>query len=60
MQRESIHEEYSYDGQYRFIVCRMSDYFEVWVQKNNRRLFGSGNLEQMLRMLNGHMYRTQV
>ena len=33
MQRESIHGEYSYDGQYRFIVCRMSDYFEVWVQK---------------------------
>ena len=33
MQRESIHEEYSYDGLYRFIVCRKSDYFEVWVQK---------------------------
>lgn len=33
MQRESIHEEYSYDRLYRFIVCRKSDYFEVWVQK---------------------------
>ena len=33
MQRESIHEEYSYDRLYRFIVCRESDYFEVWVQK---------------------------
>ncbi|MBR2760182.1 MAG: hypothetical protein IKD66_03330 [Solobacterium sp.] len=33
MQRESIHEEYSYDGRCRFIVCRKSDYFEVWVQK---------------------------
>ena len=33
MQRESIHEEYSYNGRYRFIVCRKSDYFEVWVQK---------------------------
>ena len=33
MQRESIHEEYSYDRRYRFIVCRKSDYFEVWVQK---------------------------
>ena len=33
MQIESIHEEYSYDRLYRFIVCRKSDYFEVWVQK---------------------------
>ena len=33
MQTESIHEEYSYDRLYRFIVCRESDYFEVWVQK---------------------------
>ena len=33
MHRESIHEEYSYDGRYRFIVCRKTDYFEVWVQK---------------------------
>ena len=33
MYRESIHEEYSYDGRYRFIVCRKPDYFEVWVQK---------------------------
>ena len=33
MERESIHEEYSYDRLYRFIVCRKADYFEVWVQK---------------------------
>lgn len=33
MQREIIHEEYSYDRLCRFIVCRKSDYFEVWVQK---------------------------
>jgi hypothetical protein len=33
MQRESIHEEYSYDGRFRFIVCRKSEYFEVWVQE---------------------------
>ena len=33
MQREIVHEEYSYDRLYRFIVCRKSDYFEVWVQK---------------------------
>lgn len=33
MQRESIHEEYSYDRLYRFIVCRKFDYFEVWVQR---------------------------
>ena len=33
MQRESIHEEYSYDRLYRFIVCRKSDFFGVWVQK---------------------------
>ena len=33
MKREIIHEEYSYDRLYRFIVCRESDYFEVWVQK---------------------------
>ena len=33
MKRESIHEEYSNDGRYRFIVCKKPDYFEVWVQK---------------------------
>ena len=33
MQKENVHEEYSYDRLYRFIVCRPSDYFEVWVQK---------------------------
>ena len=33
MKREIVHEEYSYDRLYRFIVCRESDYFEVWVQK---------------------------
>ena len=33
MQKENVHEEYSYDRLYRFIVCRQYDYFEVWVQK---------------------------
>ena len=33
MQKENVHEEYSYDRLYRFVVRRQSDYFEVWVQK---------------------------
>lgn len=33
MQIDGIHEEYSYDRLYRFVVCRKPDYFEVWVQK---------------------------
>ena len=33
MQKENVYEEYSYDRLYRFIVCRQSDYFEVWAQK---------------------------
>ena len=33
MQIDGIHEEYSYDRLYRFVVCRKPDYFEVCVQK---------------------------
>lgn len=33
MSEKIVHEEYSYDRLYRFIVCKESDHFGVWVQK---------------------------